>query len=295
MNSESFELTIVTGLSGAGKTQAMKSLEDLGFFCIDNLPPLLLPQLVELREKDKDPERRFAVAMDIRGREYFGQLLNAMESLNRADVPYQVLFLECNDATLVRRFSETRRKHPLADLPGSLVERISKERGLLADVREQADLIIDTTHLKAAELKEKLSQALIGRKLHELLRVEIVSFGFKYGVPMDVDIMFDVRFLPNPFYVGELKPLTGNDQPVFDWVMERTETQFFIDRFYPLFVELIPAYGREGKSLLSVAIGCTGGQHRSVSIANEIGKRLAKDTISALVRHRDIAFANMGG
>lgn len=287
---EQVDFTIVTGLSGAGKTQAMKSLEDLGFFCIDNLPPLLLPQLVELHQQGKSEQRRYAVAIDIRGREYFHHFNQALEWLGKSETSHQVLFLECNDSVLLRRFSETRRRHPLMT-NGSLLESIAQERELLADVRDRADHLIDTSQLKAAELKQRLSEGLTGRPLHESLTVEVVSFGFKYGVPMDVDIMFDVRFLPNPFYIDELKPLTGNDQPVYQWVLDWPQTQLFLDQFYPLFTSLIPAYGREGKARLSVAVGCTGGQHRSVSIANRLGELLAEEGIPAHVRHRDVELA----
>lgn len=279
--------TIVTGLSGAGKTQAMKSLEDLGFFCIDNLPPALLPRLVELHEFANHENRRFAVAIDVRGQEYFRLLFEALDWLQNSERSHQILFLECSDAVLVRRFSETRRRHPLAGKE-SLYESISRERELLAEVRERADHIIDTSSLKPSELKERLSTLLIGRPVHESLDIDIVSFGYKYGVPMDVDIMFDVRFLPNPFYDEALKELTGNDPEVAEYVLKWPQTQEFLDRFYAMVSQLIPAYGKEGKTRLTVAIGCTGGQHRSVAIANELAERFQKDNIQVDVRHRDI-------
>lgn len=282
--------TIVTGMSGAGKTQAMKCLEDLGFFCIDNLPPSLLPQLVELHEGADKEGRRFAVAIDVRGQEYFRLLFEALDWLQKSEYSHQILFLECSDAVLVRRFSETRRRHPLADT-GSLYESIAREREQLAAVRERADLIIDTSALKPSELKARLSEELTGRPVHKSLSIEVISFGFKYGVPMDVDIMFDVRFLPNPFYLEALKPLTGNDPEVAEYVLKWPQTTEFIDQFYRLVSNLIPAYGKEGKTRLSVAIGCTGGQHRSVAIANQLGKRFQQDEIQVTVRHRDCPVA----
>lgn len=290
MDSKPTEFVIVTGMSGAGKTQAMKSIEDLGFFCIDNLPPLLLPQLVDIHLKDRPQGRRYAVAMDIRGQEYFRHLFQALDELVQRQTSHTILFLDCSDPVLIRRFSETRRKHPLAQ-GSTLLESIARERELLAPVRDRADWIIDTSQLKAAELKARLSELLTGRQLHETLNLEIVSFGFKYGVPLDVDIMFDVRFLPNPYYIDELKTTTGEEEACSQWVLAWPQTQRFLERFEELLIDLFPAYGKEGKTRLSVGIGCTGGQHRSVSIANELGKRLSKRGIPAQVRHRDIHLA----
>lgn len=286
------ELIIVTGLSGAGKTQAMKGLEDLGFFCIDNLPPMLLPQLVDLHLTDDEIGRRFAVAMDVRGQEYFRHMFEALDWLKERDCPHQIVFLEASDTVLVRRFSETRRRHPL-EKQGNLYEAIARERELLAEVKFRADVVIDTSVLKPAELKAMLSERLIGLPLTRSLNVEVVSFGYKYGVPMDADIVFDVRFLPNPFYTPELRDLTGLDQPVSEYVFGYPQTGQFVSDFHGLLSKLIPAYGEEGKARLTVAIGCTGGQHRSVAIAEEMGRLLEDEGYDVGIRHRDIVHAGV--
>lgn len=285
--SKDIKIVIVTGLSGAGKTQAMKALEDLDYFCIDNLPPSLLPELIRIHQNTEET-RPVAVAMDVRGKAHFAQLTNVIKWLEESGVPYKVVFLECEDDILVRRFSETRRRHPLAE-QGSLYASISHERKLLADVRELAHIIVDTSAIKPSELKAYLNCALIGRDDSELLlQINLLSFGFKYGVPNDADIIFDVRFLPNPFYIDSLKELTGEDQDVADYVLKWPQTQAFIDKFYDLIVELLPAYSKEGKARLTIGIGCTGGQHRSVAISRELGRRLSHDGIQNQVRHRDL-------
>jgi len=283
---DNIKFIIVTGLSGAGKTQVMKILEDLDYFCIDNLPPSLLSKLVEIHAANKE-KRNFAVAMDVRGKEHFSDLNKALQWLDDSGVKYQIIFLDCEDEVLVRRFSETRRRHPLSD-QGSIYDSIAYERKLLADVRQLADVILDTSSLKPAELKVQLNTILTGKPIDQLLNIDIMSFGFKYGVPNDADIIFDVRFLPNPFYIEEMRHLTGNHQDVADYVLQWEQTQTFLDKFYDLILDLVPAYSREGKANLTIGIGCTGGQHRSVAISNELGSRLSRDGISNRVRHRDI-------
>lgn len=283
---DNIKFIIVTGLSGAGKTQVMKILEDLDYFCIDNLPPSLLSKLVEIHAANKE-KRNFAVAMDVRGKEHFSDLNKALQWLDDSGVKYQIIFLDCEDEVLVRRFSETRRRHPLSD-QGSIYDGIAYERKLLADVRQLADVILDTSSLKPAELKVQLNTILTGKPIDQLLNIDIMSFGFKYGVPNDADIIFDVRFLPNPFYIEEMRHLTGNHQDVADYVLQWEQTQTFLDKFYDLILDLVPAYSREGKANLTIGIGCTGGQHRSVAISNELGSRLSRDGISNRVRHRDI-------
>ncbi len=286
MDTSNVSFIIVTGLSGAGKTQAMKALEDLEYFCIDNLPPLLLPRLIEINTARQQETRKFAIAMDVRGKEHFADLSQAVEWLDNSGTSYQIIFLDCKDSILVRRFSETRRRHPLIE-QGSIYDSIRYERTLLAEVRELADVIVDTSAFKPVELKTHLNSVLTGKPIHQLLTLDIISFGYKYGVPNDGDIVFDIRFLPNPFYIEEMKRLTGKDQAVSDYVMKWPQTKEFLDRFYGLLVSLIPAYSEEGKARLTVGIGCTGGQHRSVAISIELGRRLSQDGIINRVRHRD--------
>jgi len=280
-------IAIVTGLSGAGKTQAMKALEDLDYFCIDNLPPSLLPELLRIHQKTGET-RPLAVAMDVRGKGLFAELTDVIHWLDESKIHYTIVFLECEDDILVRRFSETRHRHPLAE-HGSLYDSIAYERKLLANIRELAHVIVDTSTLKPAELKAYLNQALLGGDSSQLLlSIDILSFGYKYGVPNDADIIFDVRFLPNPFYIDHLKELTGLDPKVADYVLNWPQTQYFLDKFYQLIVDLLPAYSNEGKARLTIGIGCTGGKHRSVAISRELGMRLTTDGIKNQVRHRDL-------
>ncbi|MGI6131664.1 MAG: RNase adapter RapZ [Bacillota bacterium] len=277
---------IITGLSGAGKTQSMKALEDLDFFCIDNLPPSLLPQLVELHAGAAE-HRKYAVAMDVRGKEYFGHLVDALNWLARSEYHYTVVFLECRDSVLVRRFSETRRQHPLSGA-GSIYDSIALERRVLAPIRERAHIVLDTSDLKPVELKAHLHAAVMGTPVHEMMVVDVFSFGFKYGAPIDADIVFDVRFLPNPFYVRDLKATTGLEPACAAYVMESPMARSFMETFRDLIVSLIPYYSREGKGRLTIGIGCTGGQHRSVAIAEELGRQLAQRGVRSQVRHREI-------
>jgi len=281
--------TIVTGVSGAGKTQAMKVLEDLGFFCIDNLPPSLLPQLVELHFQTGQ-NRKYAIAIDIRVREYFSDLQKALAWLDQKGYRYFLLFLDCSDAVLVRRFSETRRLHPLhqsLDTAESIEGTIAAERRLLADVRSIADVIIDTTDLRPMDLRQRLLDIYEGKPLHKSVTVDVFSFGYKFGAPIDADMVFDVRFIPNPYYVDKLRPLTGADQGVFDYVMQFPITEVFLSRVSDLIVNLIPGYAREGKARLTVGIGCTGGQHRSVAVAIALHRRLQDLDVAASLRHRE--------
>jgi len=278
---------IITGLSGAGKTQSMKALEDLDFFCIDNLPPSLLPQLVELHA-DTAEHRKYAVAMDVRGKEYFGHLVDALNWLARSEYHYTVVFLECRDSVLVRRFSEARRQHPLSGT-GSIYDSIALERRVLAPIRERSHLVLDTSDLKPVELQAHLRAAVMGTSAHEMMVVDIFSFGFKYGAPIDADIVFDVRFLPNPFYIPELKATTGLDPACAAYVLESPIAVGFMETFRDLILSLIPHYSTEGKGRLTIGIGCTGGQHRSVVIAEELVRQLAQRGVKSQVRHREIA------
>ncbi len=281
--------TIITGLSGAGKTQAMKVLEDLGYFCIDNLPPALLPQLVELHSQSGQ-DRKYAIAIDVRVREYFSDLHKALSWLDSSGHQYFLLFLDCSDSVLIRRFSETRRLHPLhktRETPESIEASIAAERRLLADARSIADVVLDTSDLRPMDLRQRLIEIYEGKPLHESVTVELFSFGYKFGAPADADMVFDVRFIPNPYYVDKLRPLTGEDKGVYDYVMQFPITKEFLYKAADLVATLIPGYAREGKARLTIGIGCTGGQHRSVAVAIALQKQLAELDVAATVRHRE--------
>ncbi len=280
-------LLLVTGLSGAGKTEAMKALEDLGFFCIDNLPPAFLPQLSSLQALAVDHGQRVAVAMDVRGRSMFSELFAALDQLQAEGVRHQILFLDCADDVLVRRYSETRRRHPIQD-GHSLYEQIATERRLLAEVRDRADLVLDTTTMNAHALKARLGRIVLGRDVEMHLDVDIMSFGFKHGVPLDADLVFDVRFLPNPYYDPAMRPLTGLDPVVADYVFAQPETNRFVDEVTALLARWIPLHAAAGKARLTVAIGCTGGQHRSVAIAERLAQRLGESFEDVAAFHRDM-------
>lgn len=284
-------LLVLTGMSGAGKTQAMHVLEDLGFFCIDNLPPMFLPQLADLYNVAQQQGRRVAVAMDARGQGVFADASDMVRKLDELTVPHQVVFLDCSDDILIRRFSETRRRHPLRT-DANLTEQIASERRILADLRDRADLVIDTSKLKAADLKEGLARMVTGRPFEELMAVEVVSFGFKHGVPLDADLVLDVRFLPNPFYETELKQQTGLDKAVADYVLGNPEAGPWLDDTVAYLKRWLPSFAKTGRSRLSIAVGCTGGQHRSVALAEAIGAGLRQMNPTVTVRHRDLAHAN---
>ena len=280
-------LLIVTGLSGAGKTEAMKALEDLGYFCIDNLPPSLLTQLSQLPALTADSRERIAIAMDVRGRSMFTDLFAALDVLRSDGVLHKILFLDCADDLLVRRYSETRRRHPVRE-GHSLYEQIAAERRLLSKVRERADLVLDTTRINPHELKIRLGRLVLNQEVSIGIDIDVMSFGFKHGVPLDADLMFDVRFLPNPYYDTELRPLTGLDKPVADYIFLQPETNLFIDEICPLIERWIPLHAASGKARLTIALGCTGGQHRSVAIAECVSKRLTKHFTHVLPFHRDL-------
>lgn len=282
------QLLLVTGLSGAGKTMAMKALEDLGFFCIDNLPPAFLPQLTHLQALAVGHGQRIAVAVDVRGRAMFADLFAALDALQQEGVRHQILFLDCADDVLVRRYSETRRRHPVRE-GHSLYEHIAAERRMLAEVRDRADLVLDTTHMSAHDLKSRLGRIVLGRDIGMDLDVDVMSFGFKHGVPLDADLVFDVRFLPNPHYDAVLRPLTGLDRPVADYVFAQPETTRVVGEIHDLLARWIPLHAAAGKARLTVAIGCTGGQHRSVAIAERLAERLRTQFDDVAAVHRDLA------
>lgn len=281
---DSLELVIVTGMSGAGKTVAVQSFEDMGYFCIDNMPPSLIPKFWELI-KESGKITKIALVIDMRSRSFFEELQGMLIDIeNTKFIDTKILFLDASDEELVSRYKETRRAHPLA-MDGLITEGIKKERSLLADFKSQATLVIDTTTLTPRQLREKINEEFRAAS-GTGFRIEMVSFGFKYGLPIDADIVMDVRFLPNPHYVPELRPLTGLDKPVYDYVMAFQETEDFYQQFSKLLLTIMPGYVKEGKSSLTIAIGCTGGQHRSVALTKRIGDLLAKD-YHVNITHRD--------
>lgn len=282
------EFVIVTGMSGAGKTRAMHVLEDIGFFCVDNLPPELIPVFYELCVKSDSMAGRVAVVTDTRGGELFKSFFSALETLKRAQRPYKILFLDCAEPVLVNRFQETRRRHPLADgLNGSLEQSVKLEREMLRPVKEASDYVIDTSGVSPAQLKTRISELFLV-EAEDSLAVHCISFGFKFGIPLESDLIFDVRCLPNPFYDKKLRQLTGLDQPIIDYVMEKEETKGFVRRWIDMIDYLLPLYNKEGKSQLVIAVGCTGGHHRSVALAQFLCDDLLKKGIRSSVTHRDI-------
>lgn len=282
------EFVIVTGLSGAGKTRAMHAMEDIGFFCVDNLPPALIPVFYDLCIKSEGLRNRVAVVTDTRGGKLFKSFFTAMEALKRDKKPYKILFLDSSDAVLVRRFKETRRKHPLSDdLNGSLEQAVRLEREMLKPVKECSDYVIDTSGVSPAQLKARITELFLSSP-SDSLAVHCISFGFKFGIPMESDLVFDVRCLPNPFYDEALRPQTGLDAAVRDYVMEKEETIGFVSRFTDMVDYLLPLYSKEGKSQLVIAVGCTGGHHRSVALAQYMCDYLGEKGIKTSVTHRDI-------
>lgn len=279
-------LVVITGMSGAGKTVAVQSFEDLGYYCVDNLPPTLLPKFLELMRDSANNIHKVALVMDLRGREFFDSLFESLDTLSSEDwIKEHILFLDAKDEQLVSRYKETRRSHPLAvgDLP---LKGIQQERKIIDELRGRAQRVIDTTNLKPKELREKILKAYTeGKK--EIFSVNMLSFGFKYGIPIDADLVFDVRFLPNPHYVAHLQPLTGLNPDVANYVFKWSDTQKFNEKILDLLEFILPQYKKEGKSQLVVAIGCTGGQHRSVALAEYFAKQLSTDYITH-VSHRDI-------
>lgn len=281
------ELVIITGMSGAGKTVAMQSFEDLGFYCIDNLPPELLVTFLDLMMKSENKMRRIAAVMDTRGGDLFDALIGALDNLLQMEgVSTKLLFLDADDETLVRRYKETRRSHPLAE-GGLPLTGIRKERNLLSELRGRARSIYNTSKLKPRELREKIMSE-FSSKGDTAFTLNFISFGFKHGMPIDADVVFDVRFLPNPYYIEELKPMTGLEKEVYEYVLKWNDTQVLIEKLTDLFKFIIPQYKNEGKSQVVVAFGCTGGQHRSVSLAEFFGNRF-KEEYKTLITHRDVA------
>jgi RNase adapter protein RapZ len=282
-------LIIVTGVSGSGRASAMRVLEDLGFYCVDNLP-VALAQSVAMLAAGSDPALKgVALGLDSRERLFFPQWPRIFHDLDAGGIRPEVIFLDASDDVLARRYSESRRPHPMAASGATVAESIRAERLALAEMRDRADRVIDTTTLTVHELREVVTAAVLGTNAGARMAVSIVSFGYKYGLPVGMDVVLDVRFIPNPFFVPELRPLTGTDPRVREYVMAQPESQRFIDEVARLFAFLIPLYQREGKSYLTVGLGCTGGRHRSPVLARELMKRLESSGLAITVRDNDIA------
>ena len=285
-NGSKMRLTIITGMSGAGKTVAVQCLEDMGYFCIDNLPPMLLLKFIEMIDQSQNKMDKIAVVMDLRGRAFFRHLSKALDEIAKKDwIIQKILFLEASDEVLIRRYKETRRNHPLAP-HGRISEGIKRERALLSEIKGQAQIILDSSGLKPVQLKNKIQEHFSASN-DDTFSVHIFSFGFKYGSPIDADLLFDVRFLPNPYYVEKLRILTGLDESVSSYVLKYAETKQFLEKFIDLLAFTLPYYQKEGKRQVVIGIGCTGGQHRSVTIAEYISRYFA-GIYRTVVTHRDI-------
>ncbi len=283
------QLVIVTGMSGAGKSKVVDSLEDIGFFCVDNMTPKLIPTFVQLLNDSAEVREKVAIVADVRLGDSFSHLFSAIEILKEMDCEYKIVFLDADNDVILHRYQETRRKHPLSkyDETQSLLEIITKEREMLKQARDIADFVIDTSFLSTAKLKERVAKLFLD-DISSTMKISVLSFGFKYGSPKDSDLVFDVRCLPNPFYVPELKYQTGLDKPVRDYVMSFDEAKDLEPKLVDLVTYLVPLYISEGKSQLTISVGCTGGKHRSVVFAEIISKAIKDKGFSASVYHRDI-------
>ena len=278
---------IVTGMSGGGKRTALKLLEDIGFYCVDNLPVPLISKFAELVMAPNGEITKVALGLDVRADQTFTDIQKALDELKKLGCNYELLFLDANDQVLIKRYKESRRMHPLANA-GRVEDGIQKERGTLSGVKSKADYVIDTSKLLTRELKEELDRIFVNNEEYNSLMINIMSFGFKNGIPADSDLVFDVRFLPNPFYIDELKNKTGNDKEVQDYVMSFPEAKEFLDKLTDMVSFLIPNYIKEGKYQLVISIGCTGGKHRSVTLANELYKQMKNQGNYGLtLTHRD--------
>lgn len=279
---------VVTGMSGGGKSTALKMLEDAGFYCVDNLPVPLIQKFVELIVQPASEVTKVALGLDVRADQPFEEAIQVLDNLKENGYAFEILYIEANDQVLLKRYKETRRMHPLSQ-EGRIEDGIRKERKILEDVRKRSDYVIDTSKLLTRELKEEIDRIFVQNKEYNSLMITVLSFGFKHGIPADADLVFDVRFLPNPFYIEELKYKTGNDKEVQDYVMSFPEAEIFIDKLIDMLAFLIPNYVKEGKYQLVVGIGCTGGKHRSVTLANQLyGKLKDKGSYGIKIAHRDI-------
>ncbi|NLY44945.1 MAG: RNase adapter RapZ [Tissierella sp.] len=281
------EFLVITGMSGAGKSQAMKVMEDMGYYCMDNLPPQLLPKFAELCYESKKTMEKVAVVVDIRGGEFFNSLFKSLDDLADKGIGYKILFLDASDNVLIKRYKELRRPHPLTP-EGSIIDGINQERMMLQELKDRAYYIIDTSKLTIGMLKEEIYKIFLEGGEKRRLSVSITSFGFKNGMLMDGDLIFDVRFLPNPYYIPELKEISGINEDVKNYVFKWPQTNIFISKVVDMLEFLIPYYIDEGKTQLVVGIGCTGGFHRSVAISNKIGDILMANGHRTIINHRDI-------
>lgn len=280
---------VVTGMSGAGKSTTLKMLEDAGYFCVDNLPVPLIIKFAELFTAQGTEMEKAALGVDIRSGQKFAELERVLKELDKAAFRYEILYLESSDDVLVKRYKETRRFHPLSGGKGSIDEGIKRERRCLEFLKDKADYLIDTSHMLTRELKQELNKIYVQNKDYKNLYITILSFGFKYGIPNDADLVFDVRFLPNPYYIEELRPLSGNNKEVRDYVMANEKASVFLDKLTDMITFLIPNYIAEGKTQLVIGIGCTGGKHRSVTLANGLYNVMKKmDNYGIRIEHRDI-------
>ena len=285
MTESKIQLVMVTGMSGAGKTVAIQSFEDLGYFTIDNMPPALLLKFIELMRHSPD-NNKLAVVVDMRSRSFFNEIRTIVDELdNQEDLDFKVLFLDATDSELVARYKETRRSHPLA-ADGRVLDGITLERELLSPLKNISQNVVDTTELTPRNLRKTIAEQFASQDNQPDFRVEVMSFGFKYGLPIDADLVFDVRFLPNPYYKLELRNLTGQDTAVYDYVMDHPESEDFYRHLHDLILPILPSYKREGKSVLTIAMGCTGGQHRSVAFAERLANDL-KGNWQVNCSHRD--------
>lgn len=281
-------LIIVSGMSGAGKSSALKTLEDYGYFCVDNLPISMLVHFAKLMMLPDANMEQVAVGIDIRSGQTLDSLSQALSEMDKRSYHYEILYLDCSTEVLVKRYKETRRTHPL-DTFGSISDGIREERRRTAFLRERADYIIDTSHLLIRELRGQLTHIIVNEEAFQNLMVTITSFGYKFGIPSDADLVFDVRFLPNPYYIPELKALTGLDSPIQDYVLQFEEAHLFLEKLFDLIDFLLPNYIKEGKNSLVIAIGCTGGTHRSVTLANELYTHMeSMDAVGVRITHRDL-------
>lgn len=278
---------IVTGMSGAGKSTALRTLEDFGFFCVDNLPVMLIQRFADIAHDDKLEVDNVAIGVDIRSGESLGQLSVCLEEMKKSNYNYEILFLDATEKVLVKRYKETRRSHPLSR-GGRINEGIAKEREKIEFLKQRADYIIDTSTLLTRELKSELDKIFVSGDEYKNMIITVMSFGYKYGIPRDSDLVFDVRFLPNPYYDMELRPMTGNDEPVAQYVKKCEEYDLFLNKLTDMISFLLPQYQKEGKNQLVISVGCTGGKHRSVTVANALHKELSELPYTVRLFHRDI-------
>ncbi len=281
------ELLIVTGMSGAGKSQAANALEDMGYYCVDNIPPQIIPDFIDLASRSGEKLKQIAIVTDVRGGDMFTEISAVLNDLKNNNIPFKILFLDAADTVLIHRYKENRRKHPLSSVDISLADAVKKEREMLSTLRNSADFIIDTSYISIAQLKAKLSDTFFG-SVDGVLKIQCKSFGFKYGVDTEADLVFDVRCLPNPFYVAELKEKTGLDKQIQDYVLNSNESMDFLNKLTAFLDTAVPLYAEEGKSQLTIAFGCTGGKHRSVTFAELVAKHLKAKKYNCVTVHRDI-------